>query len=175
MRVRDKELRKAIKLGIKTLIIQEVRLLRLEHSFTPRIMVDEVSRSILDTKREVAKLTKAVGQKERAALLKRMIRQAVDEEIDRAIELRKTRCIRCLHGRFYDEAGTAYVNLPAETRVTTIGCDKLRPGLRKSCRRFVETSQAVSLENYLNEMALLYEFRELIERIEEVWKDYLTA
>jgi len=174
MAVTDKELRKAIKLGIKTLIIQEVRLLRLEHSFTPRIMIDEVSRSIHNTKREIAKLTKGVGQKERAVLLKKMIRQSVDEEIDRAIELRKTRCIRCLHGRFYDEAGTAYTNLPPETQVTSIGCDKLRPGLRKSCRRFVETSQAVSLDDYLNEMTLLYEFRELVERIEEIWKDYLT-
>ena len=174
MGVSNRELRKAIKLGIKALIIQEVRVLRLEHSFTPRIMIDEVSRSIQDTKREIAKLTKGVGQKERAVLLKRMIRQSVDEEIDRAIELRKTRCIRCLHGRFYDEAGTAYINLPTETRVTTIGCDKLRPGLRKSCRRFVETSQAISLEDYLNEMTLLHEFRELINRIEEIWKDYLT-
>ncbi len=174
MPVRDTELRKAIKLGIKTLITQEVRLLRLEHSFTPRVMVDEVSHSIQDTKREITKLAKAVAQKERAALLKRMFRQAVDEEIDRAVELRKTRCIRCLHGRFYDEAGTAYASLPAEARVTAIGCDKLRPGLRKSCRRFVETSQAVSLEDYLNEMTLLYEFRELIGKIEEVWKDYLT-
>jgi hypothetical protein len=174
MPVKDKELRKAIKLGIKTLIVQEVRLLRLEHSFTPRIMVDEVSRSIQNTKREIAKLIKAVRQKERETLLKKMIRQSVDEEIDRAIELRKTRCIRCLHGRFYDEAGTAYVNLPTEIRITTVGCDRLRPGLRKSCRRFVETSQAVSLEDYLNEMTFLYEFRELIERIEEIWKEYLT-
>jgi hypothetical protein len=103
-----------------------------------------------------------------------MIRQAVDEEIDRAIELRKTKCIRCLHGRFYDETGTAYVNLPVKTRAKTIGCDKLQPTLRKSCRRFVKTSQAVSLEGYLNEMTLLYEFRELINRIEEIWKDYFV-
>ncbi len=174
MAVNDKELRKAIKLGVKTLIIQEVRLLRLEHSFTPRIMVDEVSRSVRDTKKEIAKLAKGVGQKERAGLLKRMFRQAVDEEIDRAIELRKTRCIRCLHGRFYDEAGTAYINLPTETKATAVGCDRLRPGLRKSCQRFVKMSQAVSLEDYLNEMTLLYEFRELIERVEEIWKDYLA-
>jgi hypothetical protein len=104
-----------------------------------------------------------------------MIRQAVDEEIDRAIELRKTRCIRCLHGRFYDETGTAYVNLPVKTRAKTIGCDKLQPTLRKSCRRFVETSQAISFDDYLNEMTLLYEFRELINRIEEIWKDYFTV
>jgi hypothetical protein len=77
-----------------------------------------------------------MARKERPTLLMRMIRQAMDEEIDRAIELRKTQCVRCLHGRFYDEAGTAYVNLPVKIRGETIGCDQLRPNLRKSCRRF---------------------------------------
>ena len=172
---KDKELRDAIKLGIKTLIIQEVRFLRLERSFTPHIIIDEMSRSIQDTKREIIKLTKIMAQKERSALLKKMIRQAVDEEIDQAIQLRKTRCIRCLHGRFYDEVGTAHLNLPIGVhRAQTIGCDKLRPSLRKSCQRFVEISMAASLGNYLNEMTLLHEFRDLINRIEEVWKDYLT-
>jgi hypothetical protein len=66
------------------------------------------------------------------------------------------------------------VNLPVKTRAKTIGCDKLQSTLRKSCRRFVETSQAVSLEGYLNEMTLLYEFRELIDRIGEIWKDYFV-
>jgi hypothetical protein len=36
-------------------------------------------------------------------------------------------------------------------------------------------SKAASLDQYLNEMTLLYEFRELIDRIEEIWKEYLTA
>jgi hypothetical protein len=174
MLVKDKELREAIRLGIKTLIIQEVRLLRLEHTFTPRVILDEVFHSIQDTKREIVKLTKVIAQKEKAVLLKKMIHQAVDEEIDRAIELRKTKCVRCLHGRFYDEAGTAHVGLPVKTRAETIGCDKLRPGLRKSCRRFVEMKTASSLHDYLNEMTFLYEFRELMERVEEIWKDYLT-
>jgi hypothetical protein len=66
------------------------------------------------------------------------------------------------------------VGLPVRTRAETIGCDKLRPSLRKSCRRFVETSKAVTLDQYLNEMTLLYEFRELTERFEEIWKEYLT-
>jgi hypothetical protein len=175
MPVKEKQLREAIKLGMKTLIIQEVRLLRLEHSFTPHIVIDEMSRSIQATKREIVKLAKAIAQKERVVLLKKMIRQAVDEEIDRAIKLRKTRCIRCLHGRFYDKAGTAHVNLPVKTGAKTIGCDKLQPTLRKSCRRFVETSRTVSLESYINEMTLLYEFREVIDRMEEIWKDYLTT
>ena len=170
-----KDLRKTLKFGIKTLILQEVRLLRLERSFTPNVIIDEMSRSIRGTKKELAKLAKGMGQEERTVLLKRMIRQAVDEEIDRAIELRKTKCIRCLHGRFYDEAGTAYVNLPIGTSLPqTIGCDKLRPGLRKSCRRFVEMSMGASLDDYLNEMTLLYELRDVINRIEEIWRDYLT-
>jgi hypothetical protein len=173
MPVKRRELSSAIKLGIKTLIFQEVRLLRLEHSFTPHIIIDEMSRSIQDTKRGIVKLAKAMAQKEREVLLKRMIRQAVNEEIDRAIELRKTRCIRCLHGRFYDEEGIDYVNLPIKTVAKTIGCDKLRPNLRKSCRRFVEMSMTASLDEYLNEMVLLYEFRDVIDRIEEIWKGYL--
>ena len=76
-------------------------------------------------------------------------------------------------GRFYDEAGTAHMTLPVKTRAETIGCDKLRPNLRKSCRRFVEMSTAASLDQYLNEMTLLYEFRDVINRIDEIWKDYL--
>ncbi len=175
MPVRDKELREAIKLGIRALIVQEVRLLQLERSFTPHIIIDEMSQSIQDTKRGIVKLAKAIAQKERAFLLKKLIHQAVDEEIDRTIELRKTQCIRCLHGRFYDEEGTAHLKLPVGVhRAQTIGCDKLRPNLRKSCRRFVETSKTISLEDYLNEMTLLYEFRELIDRIEEIWEGYLT-
>ena len=174
MPIKDKELREAIKLGVKTLILQEVRLLRLERSFTPHIIIEEISHSIQDTKKEIVKLTKTMAQKERTVLLKKMIRQAVDEEIDQAIQLRKTRCIRCLHGRFYDDTGTAHVGLPVRTRAETIGCDKLRPSLRKSCRRFVEMSKAASLDQYLNEMTLLYEFRELIDRIEEIWKEYLS-
>jgi len=172
MPVREKELKRTIKMGIKTLILQEVRLLRLEHSFTPHLIIDEISHSIQDTKKEIVKMAKAVAQEERAVLLRKMIRQAVDEEIDRAIQLRKTRCIRCLHGRFYDEAGTGHAILPVKTRAETIGCDKLRPSLRKSCRRFVEMSTAPSLDQYLNEMTLLYEFKDVISGIEEVWKDY---
>ncbi len=174
MPVKDKELREAIKLGIRTLILQEIRLLRLEHSFTPRVLIDGMFRSIQETKKEIVKLTRTMAQKERASLLKRMIRRGVDEEIDRAIQLRKTRCIRCLHGRFYDEADTPHTHLPVRTRAETVGCDKLRPSVRKSCKRFVETSRAFTLDQYLNEMTLLYEFRELTDRFEEVWKEYLT-
>jgi hypothetical protein len=172
--MKDRELKEAIKLGIKTLILQEVRLLRFERGLMPPIVIDEMSRSIEVTKRTIVKLTQAMDHGERSALLKRMIRQAVDEEIDRAIELRKTKCIRCLHGRFYDEEGTAYLNLPIGIhRAQTIGCDKLRPNLKKSCQRFVEISMTASWDDYLNEMVILYEFKDLVNRIEEIWKDYL--
>ena len=175
MPAKDRKLREAMRLGIKTLIVQEVRRLRLERTFTPHFIVDEMSYSIQDTKNEIVRLTKAMAQKERAVLLKRMIRQAVDEEIDRAIRLRGTKCIRCLHGRFYDERGIPHLNLPTGTvEVRMVGCDKLQPSLRKNCRRFVETARGAFLEDYLNEITLLYEFRELIGRIEEIWKDYLT-
>jgi len=175
MVMKDKELRETIKLGIKTLIIQEVRLLRLERTFTPHIILDGVSHSIQETKREITKLTKAIAQKERGVFLKKMVRQVVDEEIDRAIQLRKTKCIRCLHGRFYDEEGTAYLNLPVGVhQAQTVGCDKLRPDLRKRCRRFVEISMGFSLEHHLHEVTLLYELREIMDRVEEIWKDYLN-
>jgi len=169
---KEKELKKAIKMGIKTLILQEVRLSRLERAVTPFVMTDEMSHSIQETKRMIIRLTRSMDHKKRTVLLKRMVCQAVEEEIDRAIELRKTKCIRCLHGRFYDEAGTAYVNLPVKTRAVAIGCDQLRPGLRKSCRRFVEMSMAASLDDYFNEVTFLYELRDVLNRIEEIWKDY---
>jgi hypothetical protein len=174
MPVQQKELKKAIKIGIRTLILQEVRLLRLEHSVIPHMIIDQLSHSIRESKKDIVRLAKAMDQRERAAFLRKMICQTVDEEIDRAIELRKTRCVRCLHGRFYDEAGTAHASLPVKTTAEAIGCDKLRPVLRKSCRRFVEMSTAPSLDQYLNEMTLLYEFRDVIDRIEEIWKDYLV-
>jgi len=167
------ELREVLKSGIKTLILQEVRLLRLERTFTPPIIIDEMSQSIQDTKREIARLVKAINHEEKAALLKRMIRQTLDEEIDRAVQLRKNKCIRCIHGRFYDECGKAHINLPVGTgQVQNVGCDKLRSDLRRKCRRFAETSSAISLEDYLNEMTLLYEFRDMIDRFEEIWKEY---
>jgi hypothetical protein len=174
MPVQQKELKKAIKIGIRTLILQEVRLLRLEHSVIPHMIIDQLSHSIRESKKDIVRLAKAMDQRERAVFLRKMICQTVDEEIDRAIELRKTRCVRCLHGRFYDEAGTAHASLPVKTTAEAIGCDKLRPVLRKSCRRFVEMSTAPSLDQYLNEMTLLYEFRDVIDRIEEIWKDYLV-
>ena len=70
MVMKDKELKETIKLGVRTLILQEVRLLRFERSLTPRVVIDGMSRSIEETKRTVVKLTRAMDHKERSALLK---------------------------------------------------------------------------------------------------------
>jgi len=168
-----KELTEALRLGIKTLILQEVRVLQLQRAYTPSFIIDAMARSIQEAKRQVISLVRLMPSKERNSLIKRLIRQSIDEEIDRAVQLRKHKCIRCIHGRFYDELETAYMNLPIGiTRATTIGCDKLQPSLRKSCRRFVETSMAISVEDYLSEMTLLYELREIFKGFQKIWEDY---
>ena len=170
-----RELEEGLKLGIKTLILQEVRLLRLERTSIPHFIIETMSRSIQETKERIVRQARPIAQKERALLLKRMIRKAVDEEIDRAIQLRSIRCIRCLHGRFYDETGMAHETLPVGASLADkIGCDRVRPSLRKACKRFVEHSAAATLEDYLNEITLLYQFRELIDRVDEIW-DYLRT
>jgi hypothetical protein len=169
----DKTLREVLRLGIKTLIHQEVRSLRMGKELSPEIMLDEISRSIEETKNEIIRLTRTLRYRERTALLRKMIQQAVDEEIDRAVQLRQKRCFRCIHGRFYDQSETAYSFLPLDEKLPrSFGCDQLRPALRKTCRRFVEASTAHSLEDYLDEISLLYEFREMVDRIEEIWRDY---
>ncbi|MBS3917965.1 MAG: hypothetical protein KG012_03655 [Deltaproteobacteria bacterium] len=170
----DKESRKVLRYGVKALLLQEVRLIRMERVLTPEVIKGGISRSIEETKREIVLLTRTMSHKERVSLLKKTIQQAVDEEIDRAIQLRKNRCLRCIHGRFYDRSETPYSNLPLDEKLTkAFGCDQLRPALRKTCRRFVETSTARSLEEYLDEITFLYEFREMVDRMEEIWEEYL--
>ena len=170
-----RELQEGLKLGIKTLIFQEVRLLRLERTVTPHFIIEAMSQSIQETKGTIARLAKPIAQKERALLLKRMSRKAVDEEIDRAIQLRSVKCVRCLHGRFYDETGMAHETLPVGASLAAkIGCDRVRPSLRKACKRFVEHSATATLEDYLNEITLLYQFKDLIDRMDEIW-DYLRT
>ena len=168
-----KELKKTLKFGIKTLIFQEVRLLRLERVFTPRILLETESRSLEETKQEIVHLVRGLSGKEREGLLKEMVREMVDEEIDRAIQIRGNRCLRCTHVRYYDRAGLPHAALPAgSSPPEAIGCEVLPSALKKKCHDYVETSLAPSLEDTLNEMTLLYEFGEIFDRIEEVWKEY---
>jgi len=171
----DKELRKVLRSGVKSLVLHEVRLLWMNQVSAPEIVRDDVSRSLEEMKREIVQLTRTMGYKEKILLLRRLIQQAVDEDIDRAIGLRKNRCLRCTHGRFYDHSEVPYSNLPLnENLAQTFGCDKLRPALRKTCRRFAETATARPLEEYLDGITLLYEFREWVDQIEEIWKDYFS-
>lgn len=165
---------KELKKRVQRLVVQEIRLLQLEQSFTPQIIIDEISRSIQEIKSEMIRLTRGLSDKKRTTLLKEMIYQAIDEEIDHLVDLRKTRCIRCIHGRFYDDGGKAYIHLPlGDHRAQSIGCDEFRTDLRESCHRFVEIPFGSSWNHFLKEMTLLYEFRDWIDQIEEIWKDYL--
>lgn len=169
----DRELIEALRPRIKGLVLQEIRLYRLRESLTPEVVLEEISRSIEEMKQEIVRWTRAMSYRERTSFLKKMMEEAVDEEIDRAIQLRRNRCLRCIHGRFYDPSGIPFVHLPADaTLVETIGCDEARLDPEQSCKRFVETASAPSFEDYLDEMNLLYEFREWIEHIEEIWQDY---
>ena len=158
------------------MINQEMRLLRLEQIDSPPFVIKQVSYLIMESKREVIKLTRPMVHKERTVLIKRMIREAVNEEIERSIQMRKNQCPRCIHMRYYDEEGTHYSSLPIGIRqVQIIGCDEVRLASKDRCRRFVEQSMATSLEGYVNEMTLLYKFRGVINRIEEIWKEYLLG
>jgi hypothetical protein len=172
----DKEFIEAVRLKIQALVSLEIRLLRTGQASPPGIVTDEISHSIVETQKEVAQLTRTMGRQEKAAFLRRMVRKVVDKEIDRAIRLRKNKCLRCIHARFYDRLGAAFETLPITAPfVQAIGCDQLRPSLRKTCKRFIEIVTAHSLEDYLNEMNFLYEFRERFEQIEEVWKEDLES
>jgi len=170
-----KELREALKLAIKGLILQEVRILQLEQAHSPAFILDEMARSIQEAKKEIMGMVRLMPVKERDIVIKRLILQSVSEEIDQAIQMRRNRCLRCIHMRFYDEERTAHISLPLRTsRAQIIGCDQSRPSSRARCRRFLETTRAISLEDYLDEMALFYELREMFGQFEEIWKNYLT-
>ena len=164
----------ALKPTIKVLILQEVRLLQMEHSVTPPFMAEEISRSLREAKSEISASIRWVDREERNTLIKKMLRQSLDEEIDRAIELRRNRCLRCTHARYHDRQGTDHAELPCgEIQIHGIGCviDGQTPGIH--CTHYTLSPWGVSLGNYLEQMTLLYELREMFDEMEEIW-DYLT-
>ncbi len=173
MRSQTEDLRFVLKVGVRALVRQEVRLLRLETGLAPPIVVDQISQSIDETKEEIAFLVRSLAQHEKESLLKEMIRETIDEEIDNSIALRKTGCVQCAHRRFFDEQGGAHVSLPLETEPEAIGCEVVQPGLRDTCKRFVQVSTASSVQDYLTEITLLYQFREVLDEIKRIWEDYL--
>jgi hypothetical protein len=175
MDIKRKELREALKLAIKGLIVQEVRVIQLHQSYPPRFILDEMAHSIEEAKRQVMALVRLMPPKEREALIKRLIHQSVDEEIDQSIRVRKKRCLRCIHVRYFDEAGLPHATLPVgEERAQVIGCEVISSPSGIECRNFDETPLAASIDDYLDEMSVLYEVKDMFDHIERIWEDYLT-
>ena len=163
-----------MKQPIKVLILQEVRLLQMGRSLTPSFVISEIVRSIQETKGQVSTLVRFMSDKEREALVKKIIHQSLDEEIDQATELRRDRCLRCVHVRYFDGSGISHEEfLCRENNIRAFGCaiEGQTPGVH--CMSFSESSKGVSLGDYLEQMTLLYELREMFDEMEEVW-EYLT-
>ncbi len=165
----------ALKPRVKVLILQEVRLLQLEQSLSPRLMIEELTQSIQEAKRQVSTVARLMAQEERNALIKKMIQRSLEEEIDWAADLRRNRCLRCVHVRYVDKGGTNHSNLPhgRELRAYKIRCviEGRTPGIH--CTYFSQSSGGVSLGGYLEQMTLLYELREMFDEMNEIW-EYLT-
>ena len=171
----------ALKSAIRVMVIQEVRLLRAEQACPSLFLIREMKRSIQETKDRVMALTRSMDSHERNLLIKRIIDQSVEEEIDEAIEARKNKCLRCIHIRYFDESGTAYQDLPCgagretacDVSALQICCENPSiPGT--PCEEFVEKSSAVSLEEYLSEISFFYDVKEMLDRLDRIWEEYLS-
>jgi hypothetical protein len=174
MRRMKEESKEALRLVIEHLVGQEIRRSQFGRLLTPSFILEELSVSIKESKREVALLTESLTQKERTTLIKRMIREAVEEEIERTVQHRGNPCLRCGHLRYYDWELNPHENFPTGTRrAMAIGCDRLQVASRVRCERFIETPGTISVLDYVDEMALLYEVREMFKKMREIWEDYL--
>lgn len=175
MESNKKALREALKLAIKGLVVQEARRAQLEQSSPPPFILDEMVHSIEEAKRQVIALVRLMRPREREALIRRVIRQSVDEEIDQAIRLRQKRCFRCIHVRYFDEAGLSHAAFPiGEERARVIGCEMISSPSGVECRSFIESSLAMSIGDYLDEMSIFYEMKEMFDQFEKIWEDYFT-
>jgi hypothetical protein len=174
MRSTKKESKEALRSVIEHLVDQEIRLSQFSRVHTPSFLLEELSVSIKESKREVALLSESLAQRERATLIKRMIREAVEEEIERTVQHRGNPCLRCGHLRYYDWELNPHENFPTGTRrAKAIGCDRLQAASRVRCERFIETPGTISVLDYIDEMALLYEVREMFRKMREIWEEYL--
>ncbi len=170
-----KEMKETLKLAIEDLVGQEIRLLQLGRTHTPSFVLEELSVSIRESKREVTHLTEALTQKERATLVKKMIRETVEEEIERTVQHRRNPCLRCVHLRYYDWELNPHENFPIGTsRARAIGCDRLQGVSQVRCERFIETPRSLSVVDYVDEMTLLYELRDMFKKMRKIWEEYLT-
>jgi hypothetical protein len=169
-----KESKEALRSVVEHLVGQEIRLSQFSRVHTPSFLLEELSVSIKESKKEVALLTESLTQKERATLIKRMIREAVEEEIERTVQHRGNPCLRCGHLRYYDWELNPHENFPTGIRrARAIGCDRLQAVFRVRCERFIETPGTISVLDYVDEMALLYEVREMFKKMRETWEEYL--
>jgi len=169
------ELTEVLKPAVRVLILQEVRLLQFEESLAPPFILNDIARSIQEAKREISGYLRLMSRDERDRLLRRMLRQVLDEEIDRTVKWRETRCLRCVNIRYVDRAGTRHGVFPlGENRAVSVGCvvNRQSPGIH--CKRFTERLTAVSLEDHLRGVALLYELREMFDQMTQLWEEYLT-
>ncbi|MDP2969978.1 MAG: hypothetical protein Q8P64_12340, partial [Deltaproteobacteria bacterium] len=57
----NKESREVLRFGVKALLLQEIRLLRMERVLTPEIIKSGISQSIEEMKREVVRLTRTMS------------------------------------------------------------------------------------------------------------------
>jgi hypothetical protein len=175
MEPKKKELREALRLAIKSLIIQEIRVVQLGQSSPPLFVRDEMVRSIGEAKRQVTALVRLMRPRERETLIRRLMRQSVDEEIEQAIRVRQKRCLRCIHVRYFDESGASHSTFPiGEERARVIGCEVISSPAGTECRRFVENPLAATVGDYLIGMSMLYEVKEMFEQFERIWEEYLT-
>jgi hypothetical protein len=174
MRRTKKESKEALRSVIEHLVGQEIRRSQFSRVHTPPFILEELSISIKESKKEVALLTESLTQKERATLIKRMIREAVEEEIEKTVRHRGNPCLRCGHLRYYDWELNPHETFPTGIRrARVIGCDRLQVISRVRCERFIETPGTISVLDYVDEMALLYEVREMFKKMREIWEDYL--
>jgi hypothetical protein len=174
MRSTKKESKEALRSVVEHLVGQEIRLSQFSRVHTPSFILEELSVSIKESKKEVVHLTEALTQKERVTLIRRMIREAVEEEIERTVRHRGNPCLRCGHLRYYDWELNPHETFPTGiSRAMAIGCDRLQAVSPVRCEQFIETSGTISVLDYVDELALLYEVREMFKKMREIWEEYL--
>jgi len=165
--------RKELKSAIKTLIIHEIRWMQTEKNSTPSLLLDELIHTLREAKQRVMELVGPLDEEMGISLIKRMMQEALDEEIDQAIERRRNRCLWCVNMRYYDRWGFPHIDLPLEPDwVERIGCVVGGSPSEERCDHFIERLRTPSLGDYFNELTLLYELREMFQQFEKVWKDY---
>ena len=163
-----------LKATVDNLVRQEVRLLHLERLGAPSFVLGGLATTIREMKKELINVMDCLPQREGEGLIKRMIREALEEEIERTVGQRGKPCLRCARLRYYDSELTPHFRFPVGTRpARALGCDRLSDFSGVRCERFVETRGRISTVGYIEELNLLYEVRDRFKRMKEIGKGYL--